>query len=81
MRKFLLETVNTDLFAEIPCEAQALFFHLVINADEDGFLVNTMCIIRATRNTLSSLNVLMECGFVVDQPDGNYRLSFFEGDE
>ena len=40
MRKFLLETVNTDLFAEIPCEAQALFFHLAINADKDGFLVN-----------------------------------------
>lgn len=37
-RMFSLKVVNSDAFTEMPLSAQALYFHLGMNADDDGFV-------------------------------------------
>ncbi len=37
-RMFSLDAVGTDNFMEMPLFAQALYFHLGMRADDDGFI-------------------------------------------
>ena len=37
-RMFSLDVVDTDLFLEMPTTTQALYFHLGMRADDDGFV-------------------------------------------
>ena len=34
------KVLDTDAFLDMPLSAQALYFHLVINADDEGFVGN-----------------------------------------
>jgi hypothetical protein len=77
MKQFLLDITNTDEFTEMPCEAQALYFHLALNADCDGRIYNTNSIIRATCNTGESLSKLLDMGFVTGGEYGFYRIDSF----
>ena len=77
MKQFLLDITNTDEFTEMPCEAQALYFHLALNADCDGRIYNTNSIIRATCNTEKSLAELLDMGFVTGGEYGFYCIDSF----
>lgn len=37
-RMFSLSVVDTDRFLEMPSSTQALYFHLGMRADDDGFV-------------------------------------------
>lgn len=37
-RMFSLDVVDTDAFIDMPVTAQALYFHLGMRADDDGFI-------------------------------------------
>ena len=39
-RMFTAKIVESDDFTEMPFSAQCLYFHLNMNADDDGFLNN-----------------------------------------
>ena len=39
-RMFSLAVVDTDAFLEMPLSSQALYFHLGMRADDDGFVSN-----------------------------------------
>lgn len=39
-RMFSLDVVNTDKFLDMPATTQALYFHLGMNADDDGFVAS-----------------------------------------
>lgn len=39
-RMFSLDIVDTDAFLEMPASTQALYFHLAMRADDDGFVGN-----------------------------------------
>ena len=39
-RMFTLTVVDSDAFLEMPLSAQALYFHLNMRADDDGFVGN-----------------------------------------
>ncbi len=45
-RMFNKELVSTDKFLDMPISTQALFFHLGMNADDEGFVSSPKRILR-----------------------------------
>ena len=45
-RMFSLSVVDTDWFLDLPLSSQALYFHLNMRADDDGFVDSPKSIIR-----------------------------------
>jgi hypothetical protein len=57
-RMYSKNVVGTDNFLSLPLTAQALYFHLGIAADDDGFIINPITLMRmigANRNDLDIL--------------------------
>lgn len=54
------KVVNTDSFLLMPIEAQALYFHLVVNADDEGFVGNPRAIRDSIRAKEEDLQLLVE---------------------
>jgi len=46
-RMFSMQIVDSDAFLDMPLSTQALYFHLSMRADDDGFVDNARKIIRA----------------------------------
>ena len=57
--------INRDSFLELPLSAQALYFHLSVEADDDGFVESPKGIIRKIGATADDLQVLESAGFVL----------------
>ena len=45
-RMFTQKITESDAFLDMPLSAQALYFHLCMNADDDGFVKNHKRIAR-----------------------------------
>ena len=43
---------NSDNFLELPDSSQILYFHLSMNADDDGFVDNWKSIMRMTKKAI-----------------------------
>jgi hypothetical protein len=63
-RMFSAQIVTADAFLEMPLTSQALYFHLGMSADDDGF-VSPKKILRMTGAGDDDLKVLMAKGFVI----------------
>jgi hypothetical protein len=61
---FSSQIVTSDDFLEMPLTSQALYFHLGMSADDDGF-VSPRKILRMTGAGEDDLKVLMSKGFVI----------------
>lgn len=59
------KVLDTDAFLDMPLSAQALYFHLVINADDEGFVGNPKRIRDYIGATESDLDLLIEKRFVL----------------
>lgn len=55
---------SSDGFMDLPLTAQALYFHLGVNADDDGFLNNAKSICRMIGATQEDLKTLCDKGFI-----------------
>lgn len=66
------DIVNCDDFLELPQEAQVLYFHLLMRADNDGYVNNAKAILRATRCKKISLDLLEEKDYIQYTEDGCY---------
>lgn len=64
-RMFSLDVVDTDLFLEMPISSQALYFHLGMRADDDGFVASPNKIIKLANCAKDDMNVLISRGFVI----------------
>ena len=64
-RMFSLDIVNTDEFMDLPCSAQALYFHLGRRADDDGFVPNTRRVLQNIGAQASDLQKLTEKEYVI----------------
>ena len=64
-RMFSIDVTETDSFLEMPLTAQALYFHLGMRGDDDGFVSNPHSIMRVTGCCESDLNVLVESGYII----------------
>ena len=62
--------VDSDAFLDMPLSTQALYFHLSMRADDDGFLNNTKRIQRLIGATDDDLKLLVMKRFVIPFEDG-----------
>lgn len=58
-RMFSLDICNTDKFLEMPSSTQALYFHLGLRADDDGFVANPNGIIKLVGSSIDDIKILM----------------------
>lgn len=64
-RMFSLKIVNTDAFIEMPLSAQALYFHLGMNADDDGFVSNARRVQRLVGAADDDMKILLMKRFLL----------------
>lgn len=62
---FSKDVTNSDEFLDMPLSSQALYFHLGINADDDGF-VQPRGILRLVQAKDDDLKVLKAKGFIIE---------------
>ena len=64
-RMFSIDVTETDAFLEMPLTAQALYFHLGMRGDDDGFVSNPRSIMRVAGCSESDLTMLAEAGYII----------------
>ena len=64
-RMMSLRIIDTDRFMDMPLSTQCLYFHLMIRADDDGFLGNKKKILRMVGANDDDMNLLESHGFVI----------------
>ncbi len=64
-RMFTKSIIDSDLFLEMPLSTQALYFHLGMRADDEGFINSPKKIIRAVNCNEDDLKLLISKGFVI----------------
>jgi len=69
-RMFSMQIVDSDAFLDMPLSSQALYFHLSMRADDDGFVGNGRKIIRAVGCNQDDLKLLFAKNFVIPFEDG-----------
>ena len=74
-RMFSKEITNTDSFQSMKLSAQALYFHLGMNADDDGFVGNPLSITKAIEASSKDLERLVENGFLLPFRGGVYLIT------
>ncbi len=65
-RMFHASVVESDVFLDLPIGAQALYFHLGMQADDDGFVNGPRQIMRKLRRRCSELQALLDSNFLLD---------------
>lgn len=69
-RMFSLNVLETDAFMDLPLSAQALYFHLCMRADDDGFIGNPKRITQNIGASIDDLKLLIAKRFVLVFEDG-----------
>ena len=69
-RMFNLSIVDSDAFLDLPLTSQALYFHLSMRADDDGFVSNPKSICRYIGASNDDLNNLIEKRLILFFEDG-----------
>ena len=74
-RMFSKSVTDTDLFHSMPLSAQALYFHLGITADDDGFVSNPVSITRSIGADVEDIRTLAENGYLIQMERGIYLIT------
>lgn len=69
-RMFDKAITNSDNFLELTDACQNLYFHLSMNADDDGFVDNWKSILRMTNHKLSDMQELAKASFIIPFESG-----------
>lgn len=69
-RMFSLDIVDSDIFLEMPTSSQALYFHLAMRADDDGFVSSPKKIANMSSCSIDDLKVLISKGYVIQFKSG-----------
>ena len=69
-RMFDKTITNSDDFLELPDSSQVLYFHLSMNADDDGFVNNWKSILRMTGTKEDDLKLLITKSFIIPFDSG-----------
>lgn len=64
-RAFTKKIIDSDAFLEMPTSAQALYFHLNMRADDDGFVNSPKRIARLVNATEDDLRLLLSKRFIL----------------
>lgn len=69
-RMFSMQIVDTDAFLDMPLSAQALYFHLAMRADDDGFVSNGKRILRTIGANEDDMRLLFHKRFMIAFDNG-----------
>jgi hypothetical protein len=69
-RMFSKQIVDSDAFLDMPLSTQALYFHLAMRADDDGFLNNAKKIQRMLGCSDDDYKILLAKNFVIPFENG-----------
>ena len=69
-RMFSLDVVDTDDFIDLPTSAQALYFHLGMRADDDGFVSSPKKITKMVACSAADLKVLVDARYLIPFESG-----------
>lgn len=69
-RMFTQKIIDSDAFLDMPLSAQALYFHLCMRADDDGFVNNPKKITRYVSASEDDLKLLLAKRFVIGFESG-----------
>ncbi len=64
-RMFTTEITMSDAFLDMPKSSQCLYFHLNLNADDDGFVGNPKTIMRIVGSAEDDMKLLITKNFVI----------------
>lgn len=64
-RMFSLDVVDTDIFLDLPISSQALYFHLGMRADDDGFVSSPKRVTAMIGANQDDLKLMIAKGFVI----------------
>ena len=64
-RMFSIKIIDSDEFLDLPLEAQSLYFHLAMRADDDGFVNNAKRLVRTIGASPEDLKMLEDKRFVI----------------
>lgn len=69
-RMFSKQIIDSDAFLDMPLSAQALYFHLSMRADDDGFVNNPQKITRVIGAAKDDLGILLAKNFILTFESG-----------
>lgn len=69
-RMFARTIVESDAFKSMSAEAQCLYIHLNMNADDDGFMNNALSVCKSLDYSKNVLDELFDKRFLLDLGDG-----------
>lgn len=69
-RMFSKDVVETDKFLNMPLTSQALYFHLGMEADDDGFVASPKKVQRSIGCSEEDLQILASRGFIIPFESG-----------
>jgi hypothetical protein len=69
-RMFAKTIIDSDIFLDMPLSAQALYFHLSMRADDDGFVDNPRKIRRMTGASDDDLKILIGKRYIIPFDSG-----------
>ena len=69
-RMFSLDIVDTDKFLDMPSSTQALYFHLGMRADDDGFVSSPKRITKTVNCAEDDLKLLITKGYLIPFESG-----------
>lgn len=69
-RMFSLDIIDSDAFMDMPLSTQALYFHLAMRADDDGFVNNPRKIQRMVNSPDDDLKLLIAKQFIIPFKSG-----------
>ncbi len=69
-RMFSKKITDSDKFLDLPLSSQALYFHLNMHGDDDGFVDNTKTIKRMLGASDGDLRLLMDQNFIIPFESG-----------
>jgi len=64
-RMFAKTIIDSDVFLDMPLTAQALYFHLCMRADDDGFINNPKSIMRNVKCGDDDIKLLVSKKFII----------------
>lgn len=62
--------IDSDLFMDMPQSTQVLYFHLLLRADDEGFLGNPRTIMRVIGCSDDDYKILKTKRFIISFPSG-----------
>lgn len=69
-RMFSKQIIDSDAFLEMPLSTQALYFHLSMRADDDGFLNNAKKVMKIIGANQNDYDLLVAKSFIIQFLDG-----------